>query len=183
MNELPEKTAKPRHVLINSYLTQLATALNLEVTAERIALYCQALEDIGETQIKHAFEQALKNLGEFLPTIRELREYSEQWRPAAPLIVDHSINRGYDKTPEGRAERADYAGKLIAEMRARIAAGAFSMPKPERDVQPYSAYAEAQARERNGPSTIPEDPAKRRAWAHLKAIEMGWLPREPGQEG
>lgn len=97
--ESPERIVKQRNSLIANYMTQLATALGQTVTAERIALYCRGLADVGETQLRFAFGKALKNLGDFLPSIQQLHVYAGEWRP--PEIQDnrHILERG-SKPPD-----------------------------------------------------------------------------------
>lgn len=77
----PDLIAKARHGLISDYLSQLATAANLVLTDERRVLYCRALEDLTEVQLRHGFQLALKHLGAFLPTVEQIRIWSESWRP------------------------------------------------------------------------------------------------------
>ncbi len=81
LSELHGKTEKPSHVLVAKCLIQLGSALNREVSIDQIAMYCRALEDIGELQLKFAFETALRALGEFMPSIAQIRSYAEEWRP------------------------------------------------------------------------------------------------------
>lgn len=91
--ELPGKTAQQRRSLMGHHLTQLGTANRQEVTPEQVALYSEALSDIGDTQLNYAFRQALKHLGEFLPSIQQLRTYAEQWRPVAIMDSKHILER------------------------------------------------------------------------------------------
>ena len=95
-------------------------------------------------------------------------------------IEDHGRSQEYIS---GEA-RQDYAKRIIAEMRAKIARGDYDFPKPPvPGGESYRVAAERSAAQRNGPSTIPADPAKRRSWAHEKAKNMGWLvEREAGDE-
>ena len=228
-NESLGRTVKPQHSLVANYLTQMALALNQEIQPERIALYCQALSDIGENQTKHAFNQALRHLGEFLPSIRELSDWAESWRPDEqsetrqfksvsdidpekcpkgwspedvfrahltqekirggarrrmtdedgefPTLETLGRNSGATKAEiarwleEGkRKQQAEYA-ELARDPKWR-------MEQARAGVPAYRHLAEQSKR----PSTIPEDPEERRVWARKKAVENGWVTREPGDE-
>lgn len=74
---LNEQTERQRNVLINNCLGQIAIVTSQIVSQGIVAVYCQGLRDINETQLQHAFEKALANLGNKLPTIKELRQYAE----------------------------------------------------------------------------------------------------------
>ncbi len=78
-NESPEKTEKWRHSLITNCLAQMGTAMGKEVPKERVLLYCRALNNLGEAELRFAFDRALEHLGEFLPSIEQLRTYAEQY--------------------------------------------------------------------------------------------------------
>lgn len=117
--ESPEKIEKRRHALIANCLTQLGTALGQTIPAERVALYCRALTDIGEAQMKFAFDQALRHLGEFLPSVRDLRGYAENWRPAE-VVTDcrHILDRG-DKPPGWEQLTPEELAQMQVEARSR----------------------------------------------------------------
>jgi hypothetical protein len=147
-------------------LAQLATAIGQPLLNDRKALYCQGLNDIGLTPLRFAFDRALHNLGEFLPSIAQLREWAEEWRPAdrTPVILARP-EKPDDLTDEKRKE---LAGRLIASMRAGIASGALAMPT-------YRENAEQRAAERNGLTKVPKDPKERAAWATGQAKRQGWM--------
>jgi hypothetical protein len=194
--------------LINNYLGQLATAAGTEATKERRALYCRALKDIGESQLKYAFEQALRNLGQFLPSIEQIRAYSEQWKPVDPIAETRKVLTREDKPPdwqllgqragvtpedarrwleEGKAKQRAHIATLEADPEWRKLAANVGVPQ----------YRDLAARENGGllPSTIPKTPDERKPWARQKAIDQGWIEkpveaepepawvREPGEEG
>jgi hypothetical protein len=145
--ESPERIEKRRRSLISNCLAQLGTALGQTIPPERILLYCRGLSDIGEAQLRHAFDQALKYLGDFLPSIQQLRLYASQWQQQ-DVIQDsrHILDRG-DKPPDweplqaGELERIRLEGKTRAdeiERQVSAAAHGFQMPKAPID-QPDAA--------------------------------------------
>lgn len=99
-SESREKIEKTRLSLINNCLAQLATAAGTEVTKERKALYCRALKDISEFPLKFAFEQALKHLGQFLPSIEQIRTWAEQYKPVDPIAETRRLLTRNDKPPD-----------------------------------------------------------------------------------
>lgn len=190
-----DEIERSRSKLINSYLGQLATAAGTEATKERRALYCRALKDIGEPALRFAFEEALKHLGQFLPSIEQLRAWSEQYKPVDPIAETRRILARDDKPPDwqalGRkagitpAEIAQWLEDGKAKQRAKIAeleadpewrrqAGRFGVPG-------YQGFWEYSA---DGSSEVPRDPEERKAWAHKRAVTIGIVqePREPGDE-
>ena len=196
-NELRDEIERSRVKLINSYLGQLATAAGTEATKDRRALYCRALKDIGESPLKFAFEEALKHLGQFLPSIEQIRTWAEQWKPVDPiaetrriLIRDdkptdwQALGRKSGATPEEiaewleegkRAQLAEYA-ELAKDPKWREAQARYGVPE-------YRQLAERLTAERNGRSAVPADSDGRRSGARVKAVEMGWTAgREPGEE-
>lgn len=133
--ESRDKIEKRRRALIGTHLTQLATAIGQTVSAERVALYCRGLNNIGETQLQYAFEQALQHLGEFLPSIQQLRTYAERWRPCDPIQDSrHLLDRG-DKPPDWEP----FTPRELAQMKAEAAA---RYQKLEKAVSTESAKAE-----------------------------------------
>src|SRR5262245_17361658 len=118
------ETTKRRRYLIATYLTQLGTALNQAIPSERVALYCQALSDLGEAQLKFAFSDALRNLGDFLPSILSLRETAVAWaemQTAAPLDPSRRLPQPGDKPPDWEPLAAGEFERMLSE-RARRAA-------------------------------------------------------------
>jgi hypothetical protein len=63
-------------------MTELSQGLGLNVPDERIKFYCAALDDLTPTQIEHGFQHAQRHLGTFLPSVEQLRQWAESWRPA-----------------------------------------------------------------------------------------------------
>lgn len=64
-------------------MKKLAQALNQEISIPRVELYSEALRDLDEAPLRHAFECALRGLGEFMPSIAILRDYADSWHPTA----------------------------------------------------------------------------------------------------
>lgn len=185
-SESREKTEKTRLSLINNCLAQLATAAGTEVTKERKALYCRALKDIGESQLKYAFEEALKNLGQFLPSIEQIRTYSEQWKPVDPIAETRRILERDDKPTDWQAlgsrngatreEIARWLEEGKAKQRAHIAT-LEADPEWHKMAQRLGGKPGFTV----APSTVPADPIERKRWAHEKARQNGWI-REPGDD-
>lgn len=114
-------------------------------------LYCRALSDLGEKPLAYAFEQALKYLGEFLPTVLQLRSYAECWQQETAEQSQKLLARPDKPEPDDASEpRAAYAQRIIREA---VQSGVLQMPKPK---------------------GIPKEPVDRQAWAKQKAVEMGW---------
>lgn len=120
-----DEIERSRSKLINSYLGQLATAAGTEATKERRALYCRALRDIGESTLTYAFEQALKHLGQFLPSIEQLREWAGQYKPVDPIAETRKLLEREDKPPNweelGRRNgiTAEETARWLAEGKAK----------------------------------------------------------------
>lgn len=124
-NVSPEKIERQQHSLIANCLAQLGTALGQTIPRERIVLYCLALSDIGEAQLKFAFNEALKHLGEYLPSIQQLRSYSEQWRPAQVQDSRRILERG-DKPPDWEPLKGDELDAMRREFREKLRKAAAS---------------------------------------------------------
>lgn len=102
-----------------------------EVPKERVLLYCRALSDIGETQLRFAFDRALGNLGEFLPSIETLRAYANEWYEMArerqakehmrALLDRPSIHP--DFADKSKAERRREFQRIVLESKASGAWG------------------------------------------------------------
>lgn len=94
-------------------------------------MYCRALKDIGESQLKYAFEEALKHLGQFLPSIEQIRTWAEQYKPVDPIAETRRLLTRDDKPPDwnelGRkngitaGEIAQWLEEGKAKQRAHIA--------------------------------------------------------------
>ena len=59
----------------------MATAINQSIDEDRIDVYVHALNDLDEPALRHGFEMAMRSLGEFLPSIQQIRNYAESFRP------------------------------------------------------------------------------------------------------
>ncbi len=118
--ELSEKTRKQRSDCIVFSVTQLGTALGQKIPAERTSLYVAGLNDISLAALKYAFGEALKNLGTFLPTISELRQYASHWTPEYDAITNTQriLDRG-DKPPDWEPLKPGELEALLAEVKAR----------------------------------------------------------------
>ncbi len=179
VNESHERIANSRRLSIANHVIQLATALNQEISQERMALYCRGLADIGEKQLAYAFECALRQLGEFMPSIERIREYAEQWRAIDPAMETRKIlnwaketgaKAGFSKAEIAEMLEADkesqreYIAKLEADPEWRRMAARFGGKVSTSDDL---------AGLRNGKSDIPEDPEERKSWAKQKGEK--WL--------
>lgn len=118
--ELSEKTKKQRNDCIVFSVTQLGMALGQKIPVERTSLYVEALNDIGLAALKYAFREALKNLGTFLPTISELRQYASRWTPEHDVMTEtrRILDRG-DKPPDWEPLKPGELEALLAEVKAR----------------------------------------------------------------
>lgn len=101
--ESPEKIEKRRRALVADCLTQLATACGQKIAPERVALYCRGLNDIGESQLKFAFNKALHHLGEFLPSIEQLHLWAAEWKPVDPIAETRRLLQRDDKPTDWQA--------------------------------------------------------------------------------
>lgn len=79
-----EHRTKSKQLLLAELLANLCRGISLEIPPERILFYCEALDDLSETQLRHGFALANRNIGEFLPSVAQLREWCESWRPPEP---------------------------------------------------------------------------------------------------
>lgn len=76
-----EETLKRRGSYIRACMTRLAVGLGVEVTAPRVDIYAKELSDLEESQIKQAFQTALreyKPFGGSFPSPAELREFAKR---------------------------------------------------------------------------------------------------------
>lgn len=178
-------------------MIEMSNALGHPATKDRLDAYWKALGDIQEFPLKYALDLALKNLGQFLPSIEVIRTYSEQYRPVDPIAETREYLKRDDKPTdwvalgrkngvtkeeiaqwleEGKQAQREVIAKLAADPVWQLAAGRAGVPG-------YRQFSENLAAERNGKSEIPADPAARGPWARKKAVEMGWSEgREPGDE-
>lgn len=131
----------------------------------RKVIYAESLHDLSRNQIDYAFGMAIKTC-KFFPQVSELREFAEAWRP--PDQSQSMIDREGKPDDLSDQERKELADDLVAQMRARIEAGALTMPS-------YRENAESLAAERNGLTKVPVDPEERRTWAMEAAKRQGWV--------
>lgn len=155
----------------------------MELSKETVAVYlyelahvpAQDFEEVGRRTIRE-WDQPSKMppLAFILDRVAAVRERRQMEQASRPVLERPDKPDYYpQEDPETRKE---FAKRIIAEMRAKLAAGHYDMPKTKtEDYEGYAEYAEKQARKRNGGSTIPEDPAERKAWARQQAIRQGWL--------
>ncbi len=164
-------------------------------------MYCKGLDDIDIAALQHAFKQALRHLGDFMPSIGQIRTYAEELTPDpdeastreilarpdkpagwVPLVTDQEAGKvahrlvGYVKEPVSKEEIAQWLEEGKQKQRDHIA-------KLEADPEWRKMAArlggkmrttEDLARERNGGSNIPADPEERKRWARDLAEKRGW---------
>lgn len=179
-NDSKEKIEKQRLSLIGNYLVQLATAAGTELGKDRKTLYCRALSDLSEAALQYAFEKALKNLGQFIPSIEELRLTAEEYRPVDPLAATRKYLERNDKPTDwvamgkkngvtaeeieewlqaGKDKQLELIGKLEDDPEWRaMAARLGGFPSAAGNA------LERAAAERNGKSEVPADPEAREEW-------------------
>lgn len=204
----PGRTGKPLHSFIGDLLTQLATALELHLTPDRLALYCRGLDDIGEVQLIYAFDQALHNLGAFFPTIEQLHVWAAEWRTVelheeSRRILsrpDKPIDWNRDADSEEWRRLGRNAGVTAGEIAQWLEGGkqaqwehiaritqtrGYQEAAGRAGVPGYRNFAEQAAASAIGASRVPQDPDERSVWARQTARKQGWIetPREPGEEG
>jgi hypothetical protein len=177
---------------------------------ERIALYCRGLNDIGEKQLIFAFDKALHNLGEFLPSIEQLHAWAEDWQAVDPIAETRKLLEREDKpsdwAPIGNTEATLRAlakqqggvsqeeitywldgGKRAQQERiARIIQDLKWQEAAGRAGVPgFREFVEGLAATRNGPTKVPKDSGERAVWARQMARKQGWIEgeRQPGEEG
>lgn len=170
---------------VEHYLAQLATALDVSLTVERIAIYIMALSDLSAEHLAHGFRHALKyfkpEFGVMFPVPAELRMWALEYKPEAERNSREIQQRGVK--PDGWIP---ITKELVDEMwrQAKL--------KAEKDNPMIAAdkgkslheSQRAAALQRLGGSTMPKDPAKLAAWHHQTAIRQGWKQeRQPGGDG
>lgn len=97
--------------LIVKLITLLETALNVTSDPRRGVVYAEAMEDLSEVQIRHAFKRAVKEwhpeYGRVFPSPAELREYADDIdsTPATSIAPGAYANPPFtcdpDKLPKG----------------------------------------------------------------------------------
>jgi hypothetical protein len=155
-----------------------------KIPADRIALYCRALSDIGDKQLRYAFEQALKHLGEFLPSIEQLRTYAEQWVPVDPIAETRRILARDDKPTDWQA-LGSKSGVTAADVAKWLEEGKAAQREVIAELEADPEWRRMAARVGvHGLTRVPTDPAEKKLWAHTQAQRSGWLApdREPGDE-
>lgn len=80
--------------LLEKCVPDLSLALAANLDEDRALAYVNALDDLSETQINHAFRRAVKSwkpaFGRTFPSPAELREYAEELDPPrAPEVHEH----------------------------------------------------------------------------------------------
>ncbi len=180
----------------------MAIACGRDLDPSRVSLYCKALEDIGEIQLRYAFEQALKYIGDSIPTIKEIRRLSEEWRPAQTervqdcpdvervrqMLKDREIidfpwladpRRDKEPTPQNVAMwKAEGQNRTLAHLAELEKDPKFREERRLSKIIPGMAA-------KSMPSAIPSELAERVPWARQTARTLGWITdaREPGEEG
>jgi hypothetical protein len=170
-------------------ITDLAEGLGLNVPDQRMKFYCSALDDLTPVQIEHGFEIARRNLGTFLPSVEQLRQWSESWRPAGfEMPVPSAYRRpGFQAEPEQIGEaipenlrkaaiQLRVSHEEIAEwLEAGKAAQKELYAKLAEDPEWQELYAQfGKPGLTPRPSTVPTDPDERAAWAKTNAGKQGW---------
>lgn len=147
-------------------------ALGQKIPNDLKSLFCVALADLTERQLRLGFNDALKfwkpEFGKRLPAPAEIREYAERYESVDPIA---ETRRKYLELEAKPANWEPVTEQELAEFRARLAQAALSAQIP----QEYGDMAEALAGERNGKTEVPEDLIARKAWATDKAKQQGWL--------
>lgn len=197
-SESRAEIVKQRSSLIANYLAQLGTAMGREVARDRKTLYCRALNELTEGQLKYAFGEALKHLGEFLPSIEQLQIYATQYKPVDPVAETRKVLERDDKPTdwaklgrnsgvaqseidqwieEGKAKQREHIAKLEGNPEWRTMAARLGAAR-------QSSTLERAVMLRNGESKAPKDPQERNRWARQRAQETGWSTavREPGDD-
>jgi hypothetical protein len=74
--------------LIKNSLQDIALAFSVDLQPNQILVYIEALEDLSELQIRHAFKRAVKSwrpaYGQKFPSVADLREYAEEINAPVP---------------------------------------------------------------------------------------------------
>jgi len=80
----------------------------------------EGLNDIGLPALRYAFKEALRNLGTFLPSIGEIRQWASCWTPEHEAITDtrRILDRG-DKPPDWEPLEPGETERLLAAIKAR----------------------------------------------------------------
>ena len=158
----------------------------------RFELFREATANLSDLQLDFAFKQAAAELTEF-PLPAQIRQYAEAM--PAPPEVQERVEGGYRNMVEAykQKHREEMSNRPVSvlEMPADPKAALDSAIERVAAVKAMDApgnslhdYQRAVALERLGGSTQPEDPEKRKVWAHDMAVKNGWIkPREAGEEG
>jgi hypothetical protein len=119
-----------RHLIVES-IPLLGRAFSADLAPEVITLYADAMDDLSELQIRHAFKRAVKswrpNYGRTFPAPAELREYAEEIAetvaPAEVTDIDP------ENLPKGWTMKEWKAAKLT--LKVSRANGARPLPPDE----------------------------------------------------
>lgn len=80
----PSTTQELRRSLIRAELSTLLENIGQKKEQSRINFYAEALDDLTPGQIEHGFAIVKRQAGEFWPSVGQIREACESWRPTEP---------------------------------------------------------------------------------------------------
>ena len=173
----PNGPTKRHRDYVISLIERLAAAMNVELSAETQEEYYRKLVTTKPEILETAIDMLIENWHEpsKMPPIASVRFCVEECQRRAADYRAHSrmaalLARPADAKPPDTGsdeERRDYAAALMEELRKKLAEGAHQIPA-------YRETAENYARERNGRTEVPTDPAERKEWATRQARKMGW---------
>lgn len=98
----------------------MGLAFGVKLEEERIAAFIEALQDLSELQIKHAFKRAVKSwqpaYGRTFPSPAELREYAEEISGDPQPLANSAAYIDPEKLPKGWSEQEWKRAKLTLQV-------------------------------------------------------------------
>lgn len=191
-NDEHEKTVKRSNVYVRGIVERLANYFGVQAAEEVYEAWAIALCNIRPHILHVAAEKAIEVwtkpgympplaimldlVGKYGTTAEdELIKLAKHGDKEAERLMDELRAQGRRAPdPDGTSseDRRAWSARIIAEMRAKIAAGAFRLPPVE---EKYKHLIQRGATQKPIDTKVPKDPTDRQKWAHDQAVEFGWL--------
>jgi hypothetical protein len=174
---------RSRRRSIVDWVLRLAKTFDVELEPERVEDYIIALAPMAEAARHVMFRKAIESWSKVnaMPPIAFLLDLAAKYHSTVEQELTSAAKWGDVE-----------AKRILGELRAKAPPPVAPHPETDEDRRQFVEREILAMRERyrtpGDPPKLedsgPTDPAKRRAWAHAKAVEMGWITEgdEPGTE-
>lgn len=169
-------------------MNSLYVTIGQRVDPVRIVKYCNGLDDLTMPQLTHGFDLAQRNVGEFIPSVEKVREWSEslpkrEFASTAISLRDMEKSRVKLKVSkeeidswleQGRQRFMQSARDRKAELEAEGTVQSIAHAKVIGVFLDTGKWVPIDRFLPKATSTIPTDPVELDSWRRRKLVENGW---------